>query len=104
MMAGLDFSNIEGFEWDKGNLEHVKKHKVGDKECEEIFLNEPLLISEDEIHSKAEERFRVLGKTNRARLLFLVYTMRNNNIRVVSARDQNKKERGIFHAQGGDSI
>lgn len=89
----FDFSKIEGFEWDKGNPEHVKKHKVDYKECEEVFVNKPLRVSKDEDHSDAEERFEVLGKTNKERLFFLVFTVRTNKIRVISARNQNKKER-----------
>lgn len=89
----IDFTALEGFEWDKGNLEHIGKHKVVYRECEEVFFNEPLKASKDENHSKIEERFEVLGKTNNGRLLFVVYTIRDNQIRVISARSQNRKER-----------
>lgn len=89
----FDFSKIEGFEWDQGNLSHIEKHEVDYKECEEVFINTPLKVSKDKDHSKREERFEVLGKTNNERLLFLVYTIRKNKIRVVSARNQNRKER-----------
>ncbi len=34
-----------------------------------------------------------IGKTDRQRLLFLAFTIRENKIRVVSARNQNRKER-----------
>lgn len=89
----FDFFKIEGFEWDQGNLGHIKKHDVGYKECEEIFINIPLRVDKDLDHSKTEERFEALGKTNNRRLIFIVFTIRNNKIRVISARDQNKKER-----------
>lgn len=89
----FDFSKLEGFEWDQGNLEHIKKHEVGYKECEEIFVNKPLRVNKDENHSKTEERWEALGKANNGRLLFIVFTIRSNKIRVISARDQNKKER-----------
>jgi len=87
-------STLEEFEWDKGNLEHIKKHKVGYKECEEVFLNKRLIILGDEKHSIYEERFKVLGRSNVGRYLALVITVRGNKIRIVMARDQNKKERG----------
>lgn len=95
----FDFTKIEGFEWDKGNLEHIKKHYVIYNECEEIFSNKPLIVNEDETHSQIEERFRVYGKTNKKRLLVIIITIRNKNIRVVSARDQSKKERKEFKKQ-----
>lgn len=102
MTLNFDLSTIEGFEWDKGNLEHIKRHGVDYKECEEMFSNKPLLISEDLAHSQAEERFRVLGRTNNKRSLYLVFTVRGKNIRVVSARDQNKKERGRLNEMAGE--
>lgn len=94
-MAALDlgFVKLEGFEWDKGNLEHIKMHNVDYRECEEVFSNKPLLISRDKTHSQVEERFQVLGRTNNHRLLYLVFTIRTKNIRVFSARDQNRKEK-----------
>lgn len=92
----INFSKLSGFDWDEFNLEHIKKHKVTYKECEEIFFNRPIRVNKDEDHSKIEERFEVLGKTNNQRLLFVVYTIRNNKIRVISARDQNKRELAIY--------
>jgi len=97
----LDVNKIIGFDWDEGNLEHIKKHNVEAKECEGVFLNVPLLVLKDEIHSRLEERLQALGLTKGGRLLFIAFTVRNEKIRVISARDQNKKERKIFQA-GGD--
>ncbi len=88
-----DFEEISEFEWDEGNLAHIKKHGVTDKECEEIFLNEPFYYEEDQGHSVSETRFEAFGGTDANRKIFLIFTIRNNKIRVVSTRDQNKKER-----------
>lgn len=93
MAVQFNFSKLEGFDWDKGNLEHIRKHNVEYKECEEIFFNTPFLANKDQAHSQVEERFEVLGKTNQERLLFIVYTIRDGKIRIVSVRDQNRKER-----------
>lgn len=89
----IDLSMLEGFEWDQGNLEHVKKHDVDFRECEEVFVNIPLNLEDDKDHSVIEQRLQVLGKTNNKRLLFIAFTIRKNKIRIISARDQNKKER-----------
>lgn len=80
------------FEWDAGNTEKNKKHDVRDSESEEVFQDSKKRTFRDHIHSGNEERFRILGKTNKGRLLFVVYTKRNNKLRVISARDINKKE------------
>lgn len=99
-----DFSSLAGFDWNKGNQEHIKKHKVKQTECEEIFYSKPLIVSFDKAHSQIEERFEVLGKTNKKRKLFLVYTMRGGKIRVLSCRDQNKKERKTYdQKEGGEN-
>ena len=82
------------FDWNKGNLDkNWKKHNVSNSECEEVFFNEPLLISEDEKHSQKEKRLQALGKTENNRLLFISFTIRNNNIRIISARNMSRKEK-----------
>lgn len=83
------------FEWDKGNInKNLKKHGVADQEAEEVFSNQPLLVSLDRKHStKKEIRCHTLGKTNKNKLLFLSFTIRKDRVRIVSARPMNKKER-----------
>lgn len=102
-----DFSliKLEGFEWDKSNIaKSWIKHKVTPGECEEIFFNTPILINKDTAHSQKENRFEVLGQTKQGKLLFLVFTFRKNKIRVISARNQNKKERLIYRKLGGKNV
>ncbi len=90
----IDFSQTDGFEWDEGNIQKNRdKHGVDTRESEEVFVNQPLLIYFDNKHSETESRFYVLGKTNNNRFLFLAFTMRKNRIRIISARDMNKKEK-----------
>jgi uncharacterized protein len=85
------------FDWNQHNqYKNLIKHQVNNHECEQIFFNEPIIINSDDKHSKKEKRFRSLGKTNKNRKLFLSFTIRNKKIRVISAKDQNKKERLIY--------
>ncbi len=92
------FSEINGFDWDRNNFEkNWIKHGVLFSECEEVFPNVPLLVSDDENHSLKEKRYYALGRTNQVRLLFIVFTFRNDKIRIISARDMSKKERGIYY-------
>jgi uncharacterized protein len=75
-----------GFQWDDGNAgKSLEKHGVHDGECEEIFFNHPLIVGEDEEHSEDEPRGLALGQTNGGRYLFLVFTVRNQLVRVISA-------------------
>lgn len=96
----FDFDNLVGFDWDEGNKQkNWEKHQVDYRECEEVFFNKPLLIGDDTNHSFQERRYYVLGQTDIGRALFLVFTVRNSKICVISARDQSKKERKIYEQQ-----
>ncbi|MCX6783715.1 MAG: BrnT family toxin [candidate division WWE3 bacterium] len=88
---------IEDFQWDLGNADkNWQTHKVSNKECEEIFFNEPLLFFEDFSHSKKEDRIIACGITKNGRKLTVIFTARNGFTRVISARDQSRKERRFY--------
>ena len=90
-------NHCEGFQWDHGNnLKSWLKHHVSEGEAEQVFFNEPLLLLEDERHSRQEKRYLALGYTDHARLLLIVFTVRKDLIRVISARDANKKEKNAY--------
>ncbi len=92
------FPPSKSFEWDEGNInKNWDKHRVHYLECEEIFFNEPIMTKVEKRGVSQEERVSALGVTNEGRFLFVVSTMRRGRIRVVSARDMNKKERKIYH-------
>jgi uncharacterized protein len=81
------------FEWDNGNItKNWDKHDVSTGECEQIFFNKPLIVKRDKEHSELENRYYVLGRTNMNRLLFAVFTIRNEKIRIISARDMTVSE------------
>jgi uncharacterized protein len=93
----IDLSSVTGFEWDDGNRDkNWEKHQVSNSECEEVFFNLPLLLKHDATHSQAEDRYYVLGQTNAGRKLFASFTIRDENIRVISARDMSKRERNFY--------
>jgi hypothetical protein len=97
-MAGNDVTmGWSGFEWDEGNLlKNWEKHGVSPGECEQVFFNRPLIAGYDEKHSQREDRFFALGHTDSGRLLFIVFTIRNDLIRVISARNMSRKERKVY--------
>ena len=85
------------FVWDKGNIDkNWKIHQVANQECEEIFFDENKKISKDVLHSKKEKRHILLGKTKKDRLLFVIFTLRNKKVRIISARDINRKEVKLY--------
>ena len=89
--------HIEGFQWDKANKDkNWVKHQVAWWECEEVFFNFPLFTYPDLKHSGKETRHYALGRTNASRHLFIVFTTRGSLIRVISAREMNRKERKVY--------
>ena len=97
-------SRAEGFEWDEGNIKkNWEKHQVSHIECEEIFFNSPIIVRKDGPHSTQEDRYFVLGKTDAGRSLFVVFTVRSNKIRIISARNMNRKERRIYEQTQEDT-
>ena len=55
------------------------------------------MIADDNKHSNYENRFFVLGQTDVGRELFTAFTIRAKIIRVISARDMSKKEKGKYY-------
>ena len=99
------FRSCLGFQWDEGNSDkNWINHRVSTFECEQIFFNQPLVAAEDAMHSLDEQRFYVLGQTDGGRPLYLAFTIRDRQIRVISARDMNRKERKVYgHAEKRNS-
>lgn len=88
------FDRFTGFDWDQGNIDkNWIKHGVSNRECEEVFSNQPLVVSDNFKHSQKEKRWAALGKTDRGRRLFQSFTVRDDKLRIISARDMNKNER-----------
>ncbi len=99
MQPGFNISSIEGFDWDKGNSEkNWLKHRVRKEESEEVFFNKPLRIFDDQVYSKSEKRYGALGRTDGGRLLVVIFTVRNTMIRIISVRDQGRRDRRIYAA------
>jgi len=95
------FDQFSGFQWDRGNIDkNLIKHNIEKWECEQIFFNRPLIVLDDPKHSVAEKRWAAFGKTDTERFLIVIYTKRHNKIRVISARDMNKRERMFYNEKG----
>jgi uncharacterized protein len=86
---------VAGFDWDEGNRSECRKHSVSTSAIESIF-HSPIAVVPDPEHSESEERFKAIGKTNRGRGIFVVFTFRTRRgetfIRPISARYMHSKE------------
>ncbi len=88
------------FDWDNYNIEHIRtKHKIEPYECEQIFFNLPFVVGPDTTHSQQEVRYYLYGKTDTGKILFAVFTIRRNKIRIVTARTASRKERRLYYEQ-----
>jgi len=95
----LSLNGVNEFDWNKGNLEKINsKHRVTKLEVEEIFFNE-LFLQPDLKHSLLEERVKAYGVTDNQRFLVVIFTVRHNKLRPISARNMNNKERGFYNAK-----
>lgn len=95
------FDDIVGFQWDEGNADkNLIAHNVENWECEQVFFNEPLLVLDDPSHSTAEKRWAAFGRTDARRFLTVIFTIRGKLVRVISARDMNRRERGFYEDNG----
>jgi len=82
-----------GFDWDEDNaVKNWERHRVTPEEAEDVFFHDPFVMRSDAAHSKRERRYWALGKTVRNRRLFVAFTIRGTLIRVISARDMNRRE------------
>jgi uncharacterized DUF497 family protein len=98
----IEFSRIEGFDWDDGNSrKSVAKHGIDQSEAEQAFFDDPLLIVQDVRHSASEARLHALGRTDAGRLLHITFTLRGAGslIRVISARTMSRKERRRYEQE-----
>ena len=86
-------SRFYGFDWDSGNWPKCNKHGVSREEIEELF-HSPLKEADDPCPT--EQRKRAVGKTPLGRYIFIVFTYRIKDdkllIRPISARYMHQKE------------
>ncbi|QLB15372.1 hypothetical protein A6B39_07865 [Mannheimia granulomatis] len=84
---------INGFEWDSDKaLSNQQKHGVSFLEAISVFYDDNALLIPDPDHSVGEERFLLLGRSDKDNLLVVVHCERNTNIRIISARLATQRE------------
>ena len=87
------------FDWDKANSEHIALHGVKPAEAEQALENDPFDLNYEVV--EAEDRWISIGHTDRLRVLKLVWALRGDAVRVVTALDASKNEaRAYLQAKG----
>lgn len=83
------------FQWDEWNTEKIQK-RISVGECESAFADPDAVVMTDEKHSVHEERYNIIGKSPSGNYLYITFTIRNEKIRIISARKAKDKEKQKF--------
>ena len=88
------------FEWDEEKAKsNLRKHRVSFDEAQTIFLDVLSLTVPDVDHSQIESRFRIVGMSNKKRVLVVSFTERRQTTRLISARKATRSERRDYEDQ-----
>jgi len=94
------YSQAEGFifEWDKGNIAKSKlKHGVAPDDVEAIFTAGLAVPLGRQVSPETEEeRLCIVGPTSVGRMISVVFTIREGQVRPISARPASRKERSLY--------
>ncbi|MCD7741535.1 MAG: BrnT family toxin [Ruminococcus sp.] len=83
------------FEWDENKNDiNKRKHKVSFEEAKTAFYDDNAILFDDPEHSESEDRFILIGFSNKANLLVVCHCYRQSDevIRLISARKATKNE------------
>ncbi|HEY0160566.1 MAG TPA: BrnT family toxin [Thermoanaerobaculia bacterium] len=89
------------FEWDPEKArENERKHGVSFEEARTVFGDVFALHQYDGPHSWEEDRFIIIGRSERQRILFVVYVERTEmTMRLISARHATLRERRSYEKE-----
>ncbi len=79
------------FDWNPTKAKNnLTKHQVSFQEAATVF-DDPLSVTfSDPVHSIQEERLIIIGQSRSGRLLFVSHTDRDNQTRIISAREEKR--------------
>jgi uncharacterized protein len=93
MIVGETMNNWV-FDWDDANIGHIAEHEVTPEEAEESVLGSSMEMDFDVVNG--EERWSYVGETEDARILRVLFTMRGERVRVVTAFEPSPLQKRIF--------
>ena len=88
------------FEWDPAKAAKNEKHRVTFDEASSVFGDELSVTIFDPLQSDDEDRFVIMGMSNKWRLVAVCFTDRDERIRIISARVASKRERKTYEEGG----
>jgi uncharacterized DUF497 family protein len=89
------------FTWDSRKAAaNLRKHGVGFPEAATAFADPHSITIADPDHSVGEERFVLIGQSDRRRVVVVAHVERGDLIRIISARLASRRERNIYEKEG----
>ncbi len=88
-----------GFEWDeRKNGLNRRKHGISFEEAQTVFFDEQAIEYLDPDHSYQEERFLMLGRSFKLRVLLVSFCYRKEKdvVRIISARKATRPEQRVY--------
>lgn len=85
------------YRWDKRKAAiNLRKHGITFEEAANVFSDTLLMTVPDHEHSNGEERFFSIGRSWKDRLIAVVHTENESEIRIISARKATRRESKIY--------
>lgn len=85
------------FDWDANNIKHLfedhPQRKLSIEEIESVFHDENAIVEENLLTVRGERKYVIKGKSNQDRILFVMFVIRDGQIRPFSAREDRKAKR-----------
>jgi hypothetical protein len=83
------------FDWDRANVSHFSQRPIEPHETEEVVdASDRFTLGESD--RGGERRYVVIGSTDGGRVLVVVYTLRDDRFRVITARRPTPREARTF--------
>jgi hypothetical protein len=92
----------KGFDWDTANVAHIARHGVEPAHVEQALCNDPVNLSYV-VAGSGEQRWASVGPIDDGRLLVVVWTVRGDRVRVVTAYPATKRVRAAYAGAKGGS-
>jgi hypothetical protein len=100
-IVALDCRMSLRFEWDDEKAKaNLAKHGVAFEEAATVFSDPLSSTIDDPDHSTTEDRFVTIGRSVADRVIVVIHTDREDQVRLVSARTATPRERRAYEEEG----
>jgi uncharacterized DUF497 family protein len=85
------------FTWDEAKrLVNLNKHGIDFHEASTVIVDPLVRTMPDPLHSNEEDRYVALGTSDQQRLLVVIFTYRNDQVRIISGRKATAAEKRMY--------